>query len=226
MPHFNTIISGHYRLSTVFPEIAPQFLLLWNLRISAKLSSRFVRLRNIGFLLKNIKTGKIGNFPRKYMKNLCILLLVALTAACLGFSGCGGGSHAQVPHLVEERRQPIAFVYDHVAGLELARQDRKPSLIFFSVPDNVGSQRMLDTTFTDDEIKRLAERLICIHVDGSQEPALCEAFEITSFPTIILFNTNGMEVRRLVGRQTPDQLAVQIHVLLQATALRTQGAGR
>ena len=113
-------------------------------------------------------------------------------------------------------------MYDHAAGMELARQKRQPTLAFFSVPDNVGSQRMLDTTFSDNEIKQLAERLICIHVDGSQETALCETLGITSFPTIILSNASGMEVRRLIGRQTSDQLAVQIHVLLQATALRPQ----
>jgi len=161
------------------------------------------------------------------MKNLRISLLVVVAAACLGLSGCGSGGHAQIPFPVEERIEPITFLYDHTTGLEMARQKRKPTLIFFSVPDNVGSQRMLDTTFRDDEIKRLAERLICIHVDGSQEPILCETMSISSFPTIILSNANGMEVRRLVGRQTPDQLAVQIHVLLQTTALRSQTtAGR
>ena len=156
------------------------------------------------------------------MKYLYILSLVAALTACLGFSGCGSGSSAQIPILTEEPRQPITFLYDHATGLDIARQTRKPALIFFSVPNNVGSQRMMDTTFCDDEIKRLAERLVCILVDGSQESALCEALEISSFPTIILFNANGIEVRRLVGRQTPDQLAVQIHVLLQATALRPQ----
>ena len=163
------------------------------------------------------------------MKYPYVLLLIVIATACLGLSGCGCGSHAQALPPVEEQRQPIAFLHDHVAGMELARQARKPTLVFFSVPDNVGSQRMMETTFRDEEIKRLAERLICIHVDGSLETALCEALEITSFPTIILSNVNGMEVRRLVGRQTPDQLAVQIHVLLQATALRPQainGHGR
>jgi len=156
------------------------------------------------------------------MKSLHVLLFIVVATACLGLSGCGSGTHAQIPLPVEEQRQPIAFMHDHAAGMELARQARKPTLAFFSVPDNIGSQRMMETTFRDDEIKRLAERLICIHVDGSLETALCEALEITSFPTIILSNANGMEVRRLVGRQTPDQLAVQIHVLLQATALRPQ----
>ena len=160
------------------------------------------------------------------MKYLYALLVIVGATACLVSVGCGGESPAQVPALIVEARQPIAFMQDHAAGLEVARQERKPTLLFFSVPDNVGSQRMLDTTFCDDEIKRLADKLVCVHVDGSQESALCEALEISSFPTIILTNANGMEVRRLVGRQTPDQLAVQIQVLLQATAQRPQTAGR
>ena len=80
----------------------------------------------------------------------------------------------------------------------------------------------METTFRDDEIKRLAERFVCIHVDGAQESELCESLEISCFPTIILSNANGAEVRRLVGGQTSDQLALQMHVILQATALRSQ----
>jgi hypothetical protein len=79
---------------------------------------------------------------------------------------------------------------------------------------------MLETTFCDEEVKRLAEWLVCVHVDGSQESALCESLGITSFPTIILFNANGTEDSRLVGRQTPNQLAVRMHILLQTMAQR------
>ena len=187
----------------------------------------FADKKGVGSLPERfVKTGKIVNFPVKNMKHLYILPLIVAAAACLALPGCGSGSHAQVPRQIEETGQSIAFLYDYVAGQETARKEKKPTLIFFSVPDNVGSQRMMDTTFSDDEIKRLAERLVCIYVDGSQESALCESLEISSFPTIILSNASGMEVRRLVGRQTPDQLAVQIHVLLQATALHPQTAGR
>ena len=167
-----------------------------------------------------------SEFSQKRMKYPCILLLIVVIIACLGFPGCGGGRRAQISQPIEENEHPIAFLDDHTAGLEIARQERKPTLTFFSVPDNVGSQRMMESTFSDDEIKRLAVRLVCILVDGSQETALCETLAISSFPTIILSNANGMEVRRLVGRQTPDELAVQIHILLQATALRTQTSGR
>jgi len=158
------------------------------------------------------------------MKYRYILLLMFGMIVCPLFSGCGERGPAQVPSVVEDVTQPVTFLSDYTTGLEIARQERKPILLFFSVPDNAGSQRMMRTTFCDDEIKRLAEWLVCVHVDGSQESALCESLGISSFPTIILSNVDGVEVRRLVGKQTPDQLAVQIHVLLQAVAQRPQTA--
>ena len=152
-------------------------------------------------------------------------LLLIVVIACPLLSGCGGSVPAQVVRQVEN--EPLSFVLDHTAGLETARQERKPTLIFFSIPNNVGSLRMLETTFRDDEIKSLAERFVCILIDGAQESKLCESLAISSFPTIILSNANGSEVRRLIGGQTPDQLAVQMHVVLQATAMRPQvTAGR
>ena len=155
------------------------------------------------------------------MKYRLFLFLIFVVGTCFLMSGCGGGSPVKTAP-VREINQPIAFLDDYVAGLEVARQERKPTLIFFSVPENTGSQRMMETTFRDDEIKRLTEWLVCIQVDGSQDLGLCESLKISSFPTIILSNANGTEIRRLVGRQTADQLAVQIHSLLQAVALRPQ----
>jgi|GEM_PF-2460855 len=177
----------------------------------------------VGLSFVDVKIGKVSSMIKVFRLRF---ILAVVAASCSVFTGCGWEQSAPVAQQVEEIRQPIAFLYDHAAGMEIARRERKPTLVFFSVPDNLGSQRMLETTFHDEEIKRLAEWLVCIHVDGLQESALCESLGITNFPTIILSNTNGAEVRRLVGRQTPDQLAVQIHVLLQVMALRPQAVGR
>ncbi|MDR0327073.1 MAG: thioredoxin family protein [Planctomycetaceae bacterium] len=158
---------------------------------------------------------------RKYRR---IVLLMLAVVVCPFFPGCGGEYLAQPAPPAEKTVQPITFQYDHAAGLEVAERERKPTLIFFSVPKNVGSQRMMETTFRDDEIRRLSEWLVCIHVDGLHEPELCDSLGVSSFPTIILLDTGGAEVRRLVGRQTPGQLAVQIHALLQVMAQSPQTA--
>ena len=153
-------------------------------------------------------------------RDIVLLIIALVVSSCL--SGCGEGDSVSVVSRLEETSQPIAFLSNYSAGLEAARKERKPTLIFFSIPENAGSRRMMETTFCDEEIKRLAEWFVCIQVDGSQDAGLCESLEISSFPTIILSSTNSTEVRRLVGRQTADQLAVQIHILLQVMAQRPQ----
>ena len=160
----------------------------------------------------------------KYKPKYKPILFLIVVLVCSFFTGCGGGGSTPIVSQNEETNRPIAFRSDYSAGLEAARQERKPTLVFFSVPENVGSQRMMETTFCDEEIKRLTEWFVCIQVDGSQESVLCESLEVSSFPTVILSNASGTEVRRLVGRQTADQLAVQIHILLQVMALRPQAA--
>ena len=165
----------------------------------------------------------MGRIAHNIVKYQYFFLLIIAVTLCSGLSGCGGAVPAQIGLQTDEKEEkPVLFIQDHAAGLEISRQERKPMLVLFSIPNNVGSQRMLETTFRDDEIKRLAERFVCVHINGSQESGLCKLLEISSFPTIILSNTSGAEVRRLIGGQTPDQLAVQMHVILQATALRPQ----
>ncbi|MCL2005994.1 MAG: thioredoxin family protein [Planctomycetaceae bacterium] len=156
------------------------------------------------------------------MKSSSVCLLFALAIGCAAFSGCSTAETSQTEQRAEEANQPVSFLTDLHAGRELAQKKKKPMLLFFSVPDNIGGQRMMETTFRDDEIKRLAEWLVCVYVDGSEERELCELLNISSFPTIILSHADGTEVCRLEGRQTPDQLAVQIHMLLQVIASRPQ----
>ena len=151
------------------------------------------------------------------MKHQSILLCIIAVTICFVFPGCGGAVSAPIPSKTEEKETPISFLRDHAVGIETARQERKPVLMFFSVPGSVGSQRMLETTFCGEEVKRLADRFVCVHVDGTQEATLCQSLNIADFPTILLSNTNGTEVCRLIGRQTPDQLAFQMQIVLQAT---------
>ena len=153
---------------------------------------------------------------------ICVVhLLFVFAIGCILFTGCGGGM-AQIENQASHVVEFVCFIDDVRQGKEMAKSKRKPMLQFFSVPDSAGSQRMLETTFRDEEIRRLADWLVCIHIDGVVHSELCGQLNISSFPTTILSDADGAEIIRLIGRQTPDQLAVQIHVLLQAMALRPQ----
>ncbi|MDR3182717.1 MAG: thioredoxin family protein [Planctomycetaceae bacterium] len=150
------------------------------------------------------------------------LLLLFFTAA-----GCGTQSNTGLPQphktVSSEAVSPIDFIENRLEGLETAKKERKPALLFFAIPNNAGSQKMLETAFGDAEVRQLAKSFICIRIDGIQDSAYCETLGVRGFPTVVLANSNGSEIQRLTGRQSPDQLAVQMHVVLQTVAMRSGG---
>lgn len=109
----------------------------------------------------------------------------------------------------------IVFV-DFASGTRTA--SGRPMLVFFTLPQCAKAQQMMETTFSDKEIRKLSQRFVCILVDSSQNAALCEERNVSGFPTILLLSPQGAEIQRMSGHQNADQLSVQMQVALQSTA--------
>ena len=112
----------------------------------------------------------------------------------------------------------IVFVNDFTEGIQTATKQGRPVLAFFTLPQCSNAQQMMKTTFCDKEVCTLSQRFVCILVDSSQTPALCEERNVNGFPTILLLSPQGTEIQRMIGRQSADQLSVQMQVALQSTA--------
>jgi hypothetical protein len=138
--------------------------------------------------------------------------------------GCGKGNHSRLPETkdaVSSNVNPaVEFTGNRAEGLERAKMEKKPALLFFGIPDNISSQKMLETAFCNSEVVKLAQAFICIKIDGVAESDYCESLGIRGFPTIVLANSSGSEIQRLTGKQSPELLITQMHVVLQTVALR------
>ncbi len=143
--------------------------------------------------------------------------------------GCGADSHPPLqarrptaPQKMETAppSEGVHFLTDYPKALALSAQTDKPLLVFFTLPGCASSQKMLETTFGDEEIQKLSQRFICVLVDGAKETDSCKSNDIKSFPTILFFSPQRQELERLSGNQTPDQLALQMHVMIQSTAVK------
>lgn len=120
----------------------------------------------------------------------------------------------------EAAKPSVLFLSDFQEAVQTADREFKPLFVFFSLPNCVNSQKMAETTFRNDEVQRLAQRFVCVRVDASAESGLCERLKVDGFPTILFLSPQGVELQRLAGKQTPDQLAVQMHVAIQSTAAK------
>jgi thioredoxin-related protein len=162
-----------------------------------------------------------------YRKNLLLIIL----GLFIGISGCNADSRPLPPmnsvSVLPGNNKPVpletatvSFLDDYRQGLETAKREAKLVLVFFTLPNSAASQRMMETTFRDEEIKRLSNRFICIQIDGSGESEFCKSMDIKGFPTVLFMNSQGEELQRLAGKLTPDQLALQMHVMIQTTAIK------
>lgn len=138
----------------------------------------------------------------------------------------GASTEKDKPKTASSAAKPMTFLTNYRQGIELARSESKPALVFFTLPNCANSKKMMESTFSDEEIVRLSSRFVCILVDGSESPELCEASQIKGFPTILFLSPQGAELQRLAGKQSPDQLALQMHVAIQSTAAKTAAAVR
>lgn len=163
------------------------------------------------------------------------LFLIALVPLI----GCGGANYTpsvkdssaiqvggEIARAQEQEIAGIRFLADYRQGVETARRESKPVLLFFSLQDCKNSQRMRETTFCDTEIKRLADRFVCVSIDGAADADLCESFKVKNFPTTLILSTQGTEMQRLSGKQTSEELALPMHVAIQSTAFKSVPAVR
>ena len=121
------------------------------------------------------------------------------------------------PTLVVERGQ-IQFVNDATIGLQLARQQRLPALLFFTAEWCTFCHQMEETAFMDATIGALAKNFVCVLVDADRHGELCRRFGIRGFPTVQFLSADGRKLHRLVGRQSASQLTSGMHAALSRLA--------
>lgn len=71
--------------------------------------------------------------------------------------------------------------------------------------------QMDSETYTDANVQqRIAQSYIAVKIDTDDHPDLSSQYNIYGLPTIIIFNSNGQEIKRIEGYQSPSQLLSQL----------------
>jgi thiol:disulfide interchange protein len=154
--------------------------------------------------------------PRKL--TACTLLVAALTSLCLGCGQSGTESKSDVlaqldPQFVEQHGQ-LYFVNDVKAGCQLAAERGMPCLFFFTAEWCTFCHRMADTAFSDTRVGQLGQNFVCVIVDADRDADMCRYFAITGFPTVEFVSPQGHSLHRLVGQQSPSDLAMGMQAAL------------
>ncbi|MDR2762698.1 MAG: thioredoxin family protein [Planctomycetaceae bacterium] len=108
----------------------------------------------------------------------------------------------------------VVFLNDFNAAKEQAILERKPLVAFFTLSGNESCKRSFEL-FGNQEIRRLAKYFVCVSVDGALSSQICESYKVNSFPTVMILDAEGKEIQRLAGKETKEQLSIQMHIAIQ-----------
>lgn len=109
-------------------------------------------------------------------------------------------------------------------GLRDAKAKKKPVMADFYT-DWCGWCKKLDKdTYSDPKVAALAEKFICVKVDGEKYPDLVSKYGISGYPTIVFLDMDGKEVGRIVGYTDANGLIAKMKQVLSRCGAQTDKA--
>ncbi|MFI5396355.1 MAG: cytochrome c biogenesis protein CcdA [Candidatus Binatia bacterium] len=119
---------------------------------------------------------------------------------------------AVMPPWAESR---IAWRPFEVASLEGARNNGRPAVVDFLADWCVPCREMEHTTFRDPHVRQQAERFAMFKADITRDSEdadeIVGRYRIRGVPTVLVFDSSGLEVQRLIGYIGPEEMAKAMH---------------
>lgn len=102
---------------------------------------------------------------------------------------------------------PLAFGADLTAAMAEAKASGRRVFVDFQTTWCGPCRTMEQLVYTADEVVKAAAGTIAVKLDGDVERELTRRYGVTAYPTMLLLDADGAEVRRLVGYQHVADMA-------------------
>ncbi len=112
----------------------------------------------------------------------------------------------------------VAWVKDFDAALKQAAEEKKFVILDMSASWCPYCRRMAREVYPDPEFVEFSRSNVFVRLfvdTDPQGPDLDERFEPRGFPTIVILNSRGREVGRLIGLRDKDRLIQEIQTIIR-----------
>lgn len=111
----------------------------------------------------------------------------------------------------------INWRYNLQDAFRIAKSSQKPIMVDFYTEWCGWCKKLDSDTYSDPDVKKLAEEFICVKIDGDKERGLVSKYNISGYPTILFLNYEGTVVNQVVGYEGPSDFAKTMKVVLERT---------
>lgn len=103
---------------------------------------------------------------------------------------------------------PLLFSHNPHEAIVKAKLSGKPYFIDFETSWCAPCKAMDSHVYTAKAVVKAAQGIICIKVDGDEDKDLTSIMNVKSYPTGILFDEKGNEVKRFTGYQSVEEMVL------------------
>ncbi|HII84430.1 MAG TPA: DUF255 domain-containing protein [Methanobacterium subterraneum] len=119
--------------------------------------------------------------------------------------------HTLTSKETETNTNSIQWGNDLNQAMEEAKKSNKTIFIDFYADWCSYCGEMDEEALTDPKVKeKLTQNYVLLKVDVDKNPDLSSKYKAYSLPTIVIVDSSGNEIKRIIGYQTPEQLLSQI----------------
>lgn len=143
------------------------------------------------------------NFNQKILLILGIVILGVLIV----FAVINLEKTSKTQNSGQTNQTTIQWNYNLNSAMNTAQKSNKLLIVDFYA-DWCGYCKQLDEkTYSDEKVKQvMAHKYVAVKVNVDQNPDLASKYGVYGLPTLIIMNSNGDEIKRLEGYQSPSQL--------------------
>jgi hypothetical protein len=116
-----------------------------------------------------------------------------------------------------QHKEPINWIEDYQAGLELAKQRGKPVLLVFYKQFTIYTTRAFNDTYKDPDVKKLIEQnFIPILIDVDKQPDIATLYNIDYYPTVYIKRPDSDKIfGPMIGYDPPPLFIKKLKGLLK-----------
>ena len=140
---------------------------------------------------------------REYFIGIVVIIISLLV---LGLS-----IHTLTSKETESNTSSIQWGNDLNQAMDEAKKSNKTIFIDFYADWCSYCGEMDEKAFTDPQVvAKLTQNYVLLKVDVDENPSLSSKYTAYSLPTMVIVDSSGNEIKRIIGYQTPEQLLSQI----------------
>lgn len=137
------------------------------------------------------------------MKLFYTLIIGAVFLSVFAFTGCA-----------RKEVGSIQWLKTMDAGIEQAEELKKPLMVYYSADWEELSEDFERDVLADPEVVAASEKFVSVHLDSDVHEETAKEYGVSAFPTTVFYNSNGDEIKRIVGYTETDKfLAVMNGVI-------------